>query len=199
MSPIIEIPADENIKSAYMKMYALENEQYDLLEQFFITFRSSNSFLNTEMIETVFLNCVEKRNGEISLAKKDISRMIYLMDQDRDGYISFNEFIELLNLSLAKESNIALRINQFITNRTYFYDLNDLNIVHPREGAIFLNFFNIFYSPHHTQLIEAYKMHFKSKKSFSLRNVLHLKEKAYLCYEHKLEKYVISRDSFVRI
>ncbi len=173
MSPIIEIPANEQIKLAYMKMYNLQDHQYDLLEEFYITFQSPNAYLDARTIRTVFSYCLKIRKGDVTLSEEDISRMIEMIDHDQDGFLSFNELIELLNLALASKHSIKERIEQFVTNRTYFYEEKDQQTVQPNEAACFVSYLFRFYSPNEGALVEAYKEYIKSHRLFELRNVLY--------------------------
>lgn len=177
MSPIIEIPANEQIKLAYMKMYNLMDHQYDLLEEFYITFQSPNAFLDSHMIRTIFTYCIKLRHSEITLSEEDISRMIDLIDHDQDGYLSFNELIELLNLALATTNSLTERLEQFISNRTYFYDEKDQETVQVSEASSFVNYIFRFYNPDENRLIEAYKEYIKYYRIFDLRNILYFEDR----------------------
>ena len=156
------------LKVHYMETYQLTEKQYDLLDEFFSQFsrssvKSSKGLIEAKFVEQLFNECILKRSGQIKATSADISRFVNMLDSDNEGYLSFEELINLINLSLANRSNLCARMSHFFQNE-------ELDKSEAKEG---LSFFNDFYKPSTESLRKAHQYaDHDDKLAFNVHNTV---------------------------
>lgn len=140
-SIIASILPSQKGKKHYMEAYNLSSNQYDMLDDFYNRQKNFNNLISTKLIEDLLLHTVKSRQGQICLTKEDITRLVSLVDQDQDGCISFDELINLLNLSMASRSNLPSRIELYVKSNS------NTDAVEAAEATACLDYLNEFYSP----------------------------------------------------
>lgn len=161
-SIITDILGLYNIKKAYMDKYNLSPHQYDMLDDFYENNKSSNGLIKNSLIQQLFKHCIMKRGNEIRLSDNDLTRIINCIDQDKDGFLSFSEFVELLDLGLAKKSNLVTRIQRYLKEEK----------IDQATGNSSIKFLSSFYSPTPDSLAEVHQQNDSADKIFTLENTL---------------------------
>ena len=151
-----------------MEIYNLTPALYDKIDNFYNTYKSSNGLIQSTLVIELLNNIAKNRNGKITATEDDIVKTTNLIDQDKDGYMNFNELIDLLNLLLTDNRKIEIRIKQYLTNKDR---LNSINRIDACDNLAFLN---QFYSPNPASIIRAHKQFYKSNKLFDVLNKLNL-------------------------
>lgn len=162
------------IRNDYLDIYNLKPALYDKLDDFYTSYKSGNGLLKTSIVIELLDHIIKRRNEQITVKRADIERTTNLIDQNKDGFINFNELIDLLNLLLTDKRKIAIRIEQYLTNK------DRLNSLSRQEACDHLAFLNQFYSPGSSSLIKAHKEWFKFNRLFNLLNKLNLENTAEL-------------------
>lgn len=129
--------------------YGLTDAQYNACYDFFAINKSSNGLLKVKFVHLLLKETIKTRNGQVKANESDIKRLLNTFDEDKDGYLEFDQFIGLLNLTFANKRNLSKRIEQY---------LNDKNSesMSPENASKHLHFLNTFYSPDASKLAEAY-------------------------------------------
>jgi len=123
-------------------MFNLNQKQYDLLVEFFNSNKSSNSLLSIKLVRTLLAQTLKSsRKNQINANASDFNRLATLLDHDKDGYQSFEEFVLFLNLAMAKKATLESRIEN------YFNSISVSEFLKPEEATKCVDFLNEFYLP----------------------------------------------------
>lgn len=162
------------LRLQYQTIYDLTDKQYDLVEEFFKSNKSSNELISTELLRKHFLIEITKRNGQIKANNEDVTRWLELFDEDKDGYLNLSELFGVLSLSTTRDINMSKRILQYLRS------VDNFHVINPDDGNKHLEFLNSFFSPNSDQLVEANKSYSKKDQIFELLHVPSMEEKSHL-------------------
>lgn len=156
--------ARDDAKIFFMERYNLSQGKYDLLKSFFDAYKTSSDLIEAKFVRQVFSACVQQRDGQIKASEQDLSRMINLLDTDNDGHLTFNQFVDLLNLSLARKGNLSTRMSQFLHTK-------NSDQLDQSQATKSLEFFNDFYKASSDSLTNAHNL-VQSSDNLNVFNVL---------------------------
>ena len=148
------MPENQTKPAKNVKAYNLSEPLHDLLKRFYNHSKSSNGLIQVKLLTTLLVQAVNIRNGQINATNSDINRILSVIDEDKDGFINFNELINMLGLFLAKKSNITQRVEFVLINNDFGKNNGLMNNI---EVNSFLDFMNEFYTPDINDLNEVYK------------------------------------------
>lgn len=85
-----------SLSDAYTKIYNISKVQYDLLSGFWDA-KSDSGLLKTGLLEGLMNGLIKKRN-DVEATENDVRRALETVDQDQDGKVSFDQFLEFFLL-----------------------------------------------------------------------------------------------------
>ena len=130
-------------------IYGLTDAQYNRCYEFFKSNKSSNGLIKVNFIYWSLIETIKMRKGQVKASNSDAKRLLNIVDEDKDGFLTFGQFVDLLNLTFANKRNLPLRIEQYLNNKSS-------DVLSPENAGNCLEFFNQFYSPDPSKLAKAH-------------------------------------------
>ena len=134
------VETDEALQFKFTTNYQMSEREFKAQKSFFDRIQGGGR----ASFKLVFILLAQQlRKRGIQGNEEDVNRVVQLMDADDDGLITFNEFVDLLQLFFAKPSNVGARVEMILNNRS-FTNLKSYSLS-PDEARSFLNFLDEFY------------------------------------------------------
>lgn len=139
----------ENFKAKYTLEFSLSERQFNLIWEFF--YRHTNekeSSLDIKFIRQL-MNETLKSRVQVKATAEHVERALTLIDYNKDGKISLDEFLQLLSLFFASSVNIKSRLVSVLKNESLKHaNIGNLNA---EEAKQFENFLYNFYGLNNEQ------------------------------------------------
>ena len=147
----------DETRDGYINSYKLNENQYDLVNEFFRKHKNSSDLLNINLLREL-MNENLKNREHLHATEDDVWRSLQTIDQDNDGYVNLDEFLSLLLLFYSSKQNLNERLNSVLKNM--YHDKDEFSSIQSSKiGSFFDRFFGRFLEEDETQFDENLSLH----------------------------------------
>lgn len=132
----------EALQFKFTANYQMSEKEFKAQKTFFDRIQGGGR-ASVKLVGKLLVQQVTRKPGVIQANGDDIERALHAIDSDTDGLITFNEFVDLLQLFFAKSTNVGERIEMMLNNRS-FSNLKSYSLS-PDEAKSFVDFLDDFY------------------------------------------------------